>query len=202
MDELRAPGVSLGEKRVEPLGAAFREQVLVGAASASADLASRKVHLVDDGIEVEPRATAQDRSAPLCKEAVRAGACVSLKALDGVTLGRVTDVNHQKRAVPLPRRGLCGAHVHAAIDLHGVDGDDGALEAQGHGLGKRALARGRGADDAHDLGGLAHRGSPSTSPRRYQVLASRTRTSTIFPMRSIALSPTGRQKWTVWFFSL
>jgi len=48
--------------------------------------------------------------------------------------------------------GFGGADVHAAVDLHGVDGEDVGVEGLGEVEGGRALADGGGADDEDEFG--------------------------------------------------
>lgn len=124
MDELRAGGVEPPELVVERLRPVLARELLP-AGPALAGPPGGKVHLVDDGVEVEPRAATEDGRAALRDKPVDAAARVPLEEARGVVVPGVADVHHEERAAPLVGRGLGGPHVHAAVDLHGVDRDDG-----------------------------------------------------------------------------
>ena len=79
----------------------------------------------------------------------------------GIGFPRVGDVEHLVRELG-PCRGAWfgGANIHAAVDLHGVDGHDGwgsgaaggLGEAKGEGFGEVALAGGGAAENDNRFG--------------------------------------------------
>ena len=201
VDERRTLRVPLGKKRVQGLWSLLGGHPLVRLPDAPVLLAGRELHLVNHRVEIQARAPAENGDAPLAEQPVDAAARVMLKSLDRVVLVDVGHVNHEQRTATLRDGRLCRPDVHPTIDLHSIDGDDGAPQPCGQELGDRALTGRRGAYDADDAA-ATHRGSPSTLPRRYQVRASSTRTSAMLPTRSSARRPSGSGKCTVRFFSL
>ena len=158
-------------------------------------LARGKLHHVNDAVKIKPRSPAQYRRLTGAPALVHKHACVALEHRNRIILGDVGDIDHLQGNATLPHRRLGRAYVHPAIDLHRVDGDDVRPKLHGHFVCQRALTRGSGTHDAYDgcarayrgLEALAHLGSPTIGPRRYQVRASSTRTSTSLPTRSWAL---------------
>ena len=195
MDGKRARLVALAQELPEGLRAPLGKVVFVAATRVPVGLTRGKVHLVDDGVEVEAGTPAQDGGAAAIEAFVNEDAGVALEHGHGVVLRDVGHIDHLERHEALLDGRLGRADVHATVDLHRVDRDDVGAKAQCHLVGKRALARGRGANDADDgtaCGGTRHetviarrhRGSPTMGPRRYHVRASSTRTSTSLPTSS------------------
>ncbi len=130
---------------------------------------ARDVEVVDDGAEVEPRAPDQHRPPAPRRDVGEDGAGVGLEAGHGVVLPRI---GHVEQVVddlgPLGGGGLGRAHVHAPVDLHGVDRHqlhvrEGARRLEGHG---RLPGRG-GAHQGHRRGGAVgrHPGPGVRAPR-------------------------------------
>ena len=140
VDERGALGVALREQGVEPLRAPLGRKRLVALARGRPALAGRELHLVDDRVEVEARAPREHGGDAASQRVVDARAGVALEEPDGVVLKGVDDVDHEQGDSPVRRGRLRGAHVHAAVHLHRVDGDDGPAEALGDELGDGALA--------------------------------------------------------------
>ena len=63
----------------------------------------------------------------------------------------IDDIDQMMRChLPLSDSGLGGANVHIAVDLHGINTDNLAIELIGQPKGKLGLADGRGADQDQD----------------------------------------------------
>jgi hypothetical protein len=116
--------VALGEKDVQRLGTLLCRNALVAQPTVISHLTRRKVHLVDNRIEIEARSPTKNRNSAALKKLIHAGAGIVLEALDRIVLVHVGHINHKKGHAPLGNRCLCCSHVHATIDLHGIDRDN------------------------------------------------------------------------------
>ena len=169
----------------------------VGTTPRAIQLASGKLHLVERGPHIQTRASADDGNAAGGKLAIDQLAGIALKQGGGIRLVDIDDVDHEKRdRSPINRR-LGGPDIHAAIDLHGVSGYDGAPDTKRELVGNGAFSDSGRTQDGDDWAGQSladavdHLKSLAMEPARYQVLATSISTSTIRPTRSAGSIPAG-----------
>ena len=118
-----------------------------------------QIHLIAQRVQVQARAADEYRQPAAGKDAVddaRRHVAVHGNGEDLPWVGHVDHVMHRLRA--LLQRGLGRADVHAAVDLHGVHGDDFRTERIAQRDGRARLARARGADQRKHRG--FHRMTP------------------------------------------
>ena len=104
--------------------------------------AARDLEVVDDGAQVEPRATDEQRVMPAPGDAVQRLACRPLELGHREVLVRIDQVEEMVRhGSPRLGPGLGRPDVHAAVDAHGVDRDDLAVApAQGQRRARPAIS--------------------------------------------------------------
>jgi hypothetical protein len=124
MNEGSTRWIALGEKGMKRLIAPLGSDALVTPTPFVTDLAGGKVHLVNYGIKVETGATTENGNKTFVKQAVNAPTRIRLEALNRIVIVYVCYVNHKKRNTPLGNRSLCRAHIHPAVDLHGINRDN------------------------------------------------------------------------------
>ncbi len=176
------------EECIYGLVALVFSHLLIALARLGRRIALREDHIVYRGIKVESRTTAEDGELSFRAEAIDAAARFLLEELRRIGIANICDIDHKERTPAFRYRCLCCADIHAAIDLHRIDRDDGGCKTACQLICKRALARCSRAYDAEDAVAF-HRGSPVCVPSRYQDFVSSTFTSTSLPTRSSAFWP-------------
>jgi hypothetical protein len=119
----------------------------------------RDIKTIERGADIETRATNQDRLVSAGPNAAHVQTGLQLVCRDAGLLTNVQDVELMVGDSPaLLDRGLGGADVHAAVELHGIGVDDLAVQLLSEGEGKIRLAAGRRPNDRnhwHDRRQLA-----------------------------------------------
>ena len=101
-----------------------------------------------EGFEIKAGAAAQDRNTTPPPD-VRAS--LARQSGESPRIERLAHLDHinqmMRHALPFVRRWFGGADVESAIDLHGIDGNDLAVEPLGQRQRHRGLAHGSRAGD-------------------------------------------------------
>ena len=197
--ELRASGVALGKKGVQPLVAQALMQLEVGGSAFVFQLALGKLHDVEGGPEVETGSPTYNRNPAVLQQAIDVRSGIALIEGCGIRLVGLDEVDEAQGDEPLGLGRLCGADIHPAVHLHGVGGEHLGPQGERDAIRHGALPHRGGAGDGENGN---HRGSPRELPERYHVRAVSTRTSSILPMSGRASMPAGTGQWTVWFQGL
>ena len=115
-----------------------------------------ELQVLDEGVEVEAGAADEDDVLPPGADVRDDAGGVFLETGDAVGLRRVHHIDEVVRdALHLVCRRFRGGHVHAFVELHGVEGEDLSVQSlrQFHRQGR--FARCRGADDRHQRSALS-----------------------------------------------
>ena len=109
-----------------------------------------ELQVLDERIEVQAGAADEDDVLPSPADVRDDAGRVLLEPRDTVVLGRVHDIDEVVRdALHLVRRRFRGGHVHALVELHGVEREDLSVQCLCQFHGQRRFPGRGGADDRH-----------------------------------------------------
>ena len=110
-----------------------------------------KAVVVDQAVDIEPGATDDHRQMAARENVVDRLLGAFLERQRIKRLVRIKDIEHVMRhALHLLRRDLGGADVHAAVDLHGIAGNDLCVEGFRESDGERCLSDSRRPNDDNE----------------------------------------------------
>ena len=112
--------VTLSEECVQRFLANTVSKVLILRATIVLEFTRRKIHLIERGLEIQPRTPAKHRQAILAQQALNMCTSVCLIQRRRIRNTRLYDINQAQRSAAFLRRHLGRADIHTAIDLHRV----------------------------------------------------------------------------------
>ena len=147
VDDRSGLGVTLGKQGMQRFLAYALGKFLIPRATIVLKFARGKVHLIEGGLEIQPRTSAKNRQATRTKETFNMRACVSLIKRSRICHTRLHNVDETQRRRTLIGRHLCGTDVHAAIDLHRIARQHLGRKTSGQTVGNITLTNRRRTDD-------------------------------------------------------
>ena len=147
VDDRSGLGVALGKQGMQSLLANTLGKLLIARTAIVLKFTRGKVHLIEGGLEIQPRTPAKHRQAALAKQALNMRASVSLIKRSRICHTRLYNVDETQRRRTLIGRHLCGTDVHAAIDLHRIARQHFGRKTSGQTVGNITLTNRRRTDD-------------------------------------------------------